>query len=100
LAEFRNFGQQAVHHGPSEVPVSHFPASKCDGGFDLVPILQKSHDVILLHIEIVLSRTRPEFNFLELDRPLVLARIVLALTLLVEEFSVVDYTADRGNRAG
>src|SRR5579883_3045595 len=70
--------------------MSHFAPAKCDGRFHLAAFLQKTHDVVLLYFKIVFSGARSEFDFLQLNRFLVLACIVLALVLLVEIFDIID----------
>ncbi len=78
--------------------MGHLAAAKRDCGLHLVSALKKSHNVISLDFKVVLASPRSELNFLKLNGSLVLSRVVLALTLLIQKFSVVDDPANRRDR--
>ncbi len=68
--------------------------------FTLLPSSEEALDVAPLEGEVVLVDLRPELHFLDLDVPLVLARLGLALALLVEELAGVHDPAHRRGGGG
>src|SRR5487761_1188308 len=90
---FPDLLNQTVHHGPSNVAMRHLPPAESNGGLHLAAFLQKSENVVLLHLEVMPADARPELDFFKLDRALMLARVVLALALLVEILAVIDNPA-------
>ncbi len=86
LTQLRN---QPVHQFAADFLVRHFPSAKDYGCLGLVPFLQESHDVILLKLEIVLFRFRPELDLLHDDLPLMLFGLMRSLVLLVLKLAVV-----------
>ena len=73
----------------------HFAAAKAHGHFDLVAFTQKFPRRTHLDVIVVDIDARPHFDLLDVDRSLLLARLILLFLGLVLEFAVVKDLAHR-----
>ena len=95
-----NILNQPVNNGVAELAVSHLTSLKTERGLHLVAFLQEADRLVAARLVIVVVDGDGEFNFLDGDHLLPLARGTLALFLLVEEFAVVLYAADGRDGSG
>jgi hypothetical protein len=80
--------------------MGHLAASEPDAGFDLIPVLEESEDVVFLEIEVVLIDAGPELNLFDDDDFLLFLRLVGLLFLLEQELPVIHQLADGRGGAG
>src|ERR1019366_1460241 len=77
----------------AQVAMGHFSATKHNRDLDLGAFLEKIHNLVALGFKIVDRGAGPHLDFLQPDRLLILARLVLPLAELIKILSVVDDAA-------
>src|SRR5215813_11272008 len=65
-----------LQHLPAQLGVRHLAPFEADGDFGLVTLLEEATHVLELEIEVVLLGLGPHLHFLDLDRRLLLARLL------------------------
>ncbi len=85
---------QPIHQLAPYFLVRHFPSAEDHRRFRFVAFRQESHNVILLELEIVLFRFRPELDLFHYNLFLVLLCLVGSLAFLVLELAVIHDTTD------
>ena len=84
----------------AKVLVRHLAATEAQGDLDLVTFLKELEDRAHLDLVVMLVGIRAEFDFLDLDDLLLLARFGFALLGLVFVFAEIHDLADRGFSIG
>src|SRR6185503_11780760 len=90
-------GDQPLQDAPADFRVRHLAPAEKDRRLDLVAVLEKALDVLLLELVVVLVDLGPELDLLDEDHFLVLLGLASALLLLVLELAEVHDPADRRN---
>src|SRR5215470_9475751 len=72
-----------LQHLPAELGVRHLAPFEADGDLGLVALLEEPAHVLQLEVEVVLLGFGAHFHFLDLDRRLLLARLLEAARLRV-----------------
>src|SRR5919109_750567 len=90
-----NFREQAVHLGAAHLLVRHLAATMKNHGAHLVAITEKTDDLILANLIIVLRGVRPKLDFLQLRTAAALALFVSLLVQLVLIFPVIGNFTNR-----
>ena len=81
-----------------QVLMHYFTASEPESNFDFITAVEKSLNLLGLHIEVVVANFGSHLNFAQ--RLSVVALFFLALVPLVAPFAVVHHFADRGVGVG
>ncbi len=68
--------EKAVQNVPAEIRVGQLAAAVHDNRLNLIAVDEESFAMLLLELVVVLVDLRPEFDLLDLDRALVLPRIM------------------------
>ena len=89
---------QPVHLGAAHILVRHFAATMKDHGFHFVAFAEKTDNLVLPNLIIVLGCGRPKFHFLDVRTFLVLLSFVSFFVCFVEKLAVVHNLADRRHR--
>src|SRR6185436_7071949 len=92
-------GDQPLQDAPADFRVRHLAPAEKDRRLDLVAVLEKALDVLLLELVVVLVALGPELDLLDLDHLLVLPGLARALLLLVLVLAEVHDPADRRVRS-
>jgi hypothetical protein len=95
-----NIFNQALQNSVAQAGARHLASAKKDRGFDLVAFVQKTQDVVLLGLVVVIVHVDAELHFFYGDRLLMLLGLALFLFLLVQKFPVIHDAANRGLRGG
>src|SRR5262245_50273814 len=82
VAVLADVGGEAAEEIEAELRLRHLAAAELDGRLDLVALFQEPHRVLQLRRVVVVVDVRTELDFLDLDRLLLLPRIVRLLLLL------------------
>ena len=95
-----DIADQPLENLPSQAGARHFAAAKKDRGFHFVAFIEKTQNVVLFGVVIVVIHVDAKFYFLDGDCLLVFLGFALFLFLLVEILPVIHDAANRGLRRG
>src|SRR5579863_3088923 len=98
LGEFGGVGLDPVEELIAELLMRHFTAAKPQSHLDLIAFFEESLHRAHFHVIIVIVDHRTEFDLLDLDDLLLLARLGGLLLRLIFVFAEVENLADRGDR--
>ena len=91
---------QALQNPSSQTGAGHLASTKKDCRLDLVTFVQKTQNVVLLGLVIVIIHVDAELYFFDGDRLLVLLGLAFFLFLLIEKFPIIHNAANRRLRCG
>jgi len=97
---FADVLNQAVDDLVTQIAVGHLAALEAQRSLDLVAFLEKADGLVLARDVVVIVDGHGEFNLLDDDDLLALARGAIAFFFLVEEFAVILNAANGGNSGG
>src|SRR5437588_338689 len=89
-----NIFNQPFQNLTAKIGARHLPPAKENRRFDLVSILQKTQNMILLRLVVMVVHINAKLHFLDHDLFLVLLGLALFLLLLIQKFTVVHDAAD------
>src|ERR1700674_5007611 len=90
-----NVLQQPLHLRAAYFLVGHLAATVEDHGLDFMAFTEKSDDLVLANLIVVLGRSRPEFYFLELRPLLMFALFVRFFVGLVKVLAIIGDLTNR-----
>src|SRR4029079_1661083 len=89
LPELLHVGGETLEKSPTPLRMEVLPPPEHDRDLDLRPLVQEPDDMALLGLVVVVADLRSELDLLDVDRRLVLSRLLRALLLLVAPLAVV-----------
>src|ERR1041384_5799980 len=96
FTDVRKILLEFLEYARAQLTVRHFAAAKPDSGFHFVTILQPLARMFHAVVVIVIVGTRPELNFLDRNRNLLLLCLVCLLLCFVLILSEINDPANRG----
>ena len=94
-AAVANIFDQPLQNLPAQSGTRHFASAEKDRGLHLVAFIQKTQNVVLLGVVVVIVHVDAELHFLDRNRLLVLLGFALFFLLLIEKLPIIHDAANR-----